>query len=300
MLMATLRWGALMGGPEHPLYAGLVNPVDSDAVTLPSVSSALTDETVWDALAHRSVQTNETSRAVVWRLPAALISAIQPNARFSLFDVGASAGLNLVGDRLNAPWTDQDGCPVIQNRETIDIVQRTGFDKAPLDVNLEEDMQWLYACVWPGLSKRLERLSRAITAFRKSSRTERMNVLRCNASEAPSQMNGLGDVSLAYQSLLHDYLPAAEKKMYEAGMHAWLRLRPGRNWWIELEISKNAPSPETAALIRARCFDGETLCTHDLARCHPHPDRLVLNRDQLHSFSDTVRRTLGDTPNGGI
>src|SRR5262249_28457342 len=116
-------------------------------------------------LATRRVQTNETSRAVAWLWPAALAGCADDQRPLALFDLGCSGGLNLVGGRLPAPWARPGGAP-IPAAPTPSIGGRHGFDLAPLDVERDDDLGWLRACVWPGETARLERLDAAVTAFR--------------------------------------------------------------------------------------------------------------------------------------
>jgi hypothetical protein len=54
----------------------------------------------WQALRERAVQTNETTRAVTWLWPAALLGAAGKRRAIALVDIGTSAGLNLTADAL--------------------------------------------------------------------------------------------------------------------------------------------------------------------------------------------------------
>jgi hypothetical protein len=94
------------------------------------------------------------------------IAAAAKPRPIELFDVGSSAGLNLVGDQLQGIWESQDGAR-LDVEPTMPIVRRTGFDLRPLDVLDEEDARWLKACVWPGDRDREKRLEDAIAAFRR-------------------------------------------------------------------------------------------------------------------------------------
>jgi hypothetical protein len=141
LLLAALRNDALAEGPPHPLWRGLAAPVPSpEAVTEDALRAAFDGShmRVFDALAHRTVQTNETSRAVAWLWPAALAGASGGGRAIALADVGASAGLNLVADDLPAIWTDEDGSPLDVARR-VRAVARLGLDEAPLDGLREED-----------------------------------------------------------------------------------------------------------------------------------------------------------------
>jgi hypothetical protein len=103
LLIAALRFEALRSGPAHSLFAalGAAEP-DPATVTRAALVRALESPSVWDSLATRYVQTNETSRAVAWLWPAALAGCDQGRL-LALVEIGASAGLNLVADRLSTP-----------------------------------------------------------------------------------------------------------------------------------------------------------------------------------------------------
>jgi len=167
LLLACLRDDALEEGPTHPLHA-LVGPAaDPEAASLPRVREALdADRPVWQKLARRHVQTNETGRAVAWLWPAHLLGH-RLTEPLSLVDVGASAGLNLVADELPRIWSREGGGALAVD-PLPPLGQRTGFDLRPLDVADDLDARWLRACVWPGQTERLDRLERAIAAWRAS------------------------------------------------------------------------------------------------------------------------------------
>src|SRR5439155_15464420 len=76
LLIASIRDAVLAEGQAHPLWAALrdANP-DAAAVTREALAAAFERERTWNNLANRYVQTNETSRAVVWLWPARLLCA---------------------------------------------------------------------------------------------------------------------------------------------------------------------------------------------------------------------------------
>src|SRR5512138_259679 len=90
LLLAALRNDALADGPGHPLWAAFAAPdADAEAVTAAALAAALDGarERVFDALAQRGVQTNETSRAVAWLWPAALAGTSGRARPLALADV---------------------------------------------------------------------------------------------------------------------------------------------------------------------------------------------------------------------
>jgi hypothetical protein len=281
LLLASLRHDALAEGPAHPLFDGFAAPEpDASAVTEERLAAALdgSRERVFDALASRGVQTNDTSRAVAWLWPAALVGASRRGRKLALADVGASAGLNLVADALPAIWSDDDGAH-LEVAVDVHAVTRLGLDTAPLDPLAPEDARWLRACVWPGEGAREERLDAAISAFRAARlRPDAPVLVPVAAANVPQRLDLLSAAEpdalvLAYQTIVRDYLEPAEREEYEAGMRAWLGTHPpGSALWAELE---RAPRPEpdglpAALVVHVRAPLGD-LRTLELARCGFHP-----------------------------
>src|SRR4029453_9011791 len=103
---------ALEEGTGHPLWPAIAaEPPSRQGITRAALMAALAPEryAAYARFAARSVQTNETSRAVAWLWPAHLLGADGGGRPLALVDLGASAGLNLVGDQLPAIWTDGAG-----------------------------------------------------------------------------------------------------------------------------------------------------------------------------------------------
>ena len=276
LLLATLRFDALREGPAHPLWAAFAaDPPDPDALTAPALAAGLDRDrqraAVWHSLTRRSVQTNEVSRAVAWRWPAGLLAPA--GAAVALCDLGASAGLNLVADApgLGLAWT-ASGAPLAL--EPVRVGLRRGFDRAPLDVTREEDADWLRACVWPGERERLERLERAIAAFRRSPPA----LETIEATDIPARLctlvgeNPEPEFWLAYQTVMREYL-AASREPYLSGMREWLTGLPrGRALWVELEAPPDGATRERpAAIIGHARGAGDEVIDAVLARCEYHP-----------------------------
>jgi hypothetical protein len=286
LLLAALRHDALAEGPAHPLFEGFAAAEPSaGAVTEAALRAALSPsrERTYDALAHRGVQTNETSRAVAWLWPAALAGASGGARELALADVGAGAGLNLVADALPPPWTDETGAP-LPVAAGVRTVSRLGLDPSPLDPLDPEDARWLRACVWPGERDREERLEAAIAAYRAARiRPDAPTLVPVAAANVPQRLDLLsaavpGTLVLAFQTLVRDYLDPDERDEYAAGMRAWLGTQPpGRALWVELE--KEGDGGEEAALVahvRAPLGDLRTI---PLASCDVHPTRIARRRE---------------------
>ncbi len=286
LLLAALRNDALAEGPSHPLFAGLGAAVPAaHQVTADRLRTALdgTREGVFEALAHRTVQTNETSRALVWLWPAALAGASYGGRPIALADIGASAGLNLVADELPAIWIDEDGAP-LEVASRVRAVARVGLDRAPLDVGREEDARWLRACVWPGERHREERLLLAVDAFRAARiRPDAPVLVPIGLATVPARLDVLsaaeaGALVIAYQTVVRDYLDPGERAEYESGMRAWLASHPpGQALWVELEFFTDGEELPAAIVAHVRAPGGR-LRSLELGRCGGHPARVLRRR----------------------
>jgi hypothetical protein len=294
LLLAALRADARADGPLHPLYEGLAaSEPRADRVTPEALAAALDGrrERLFDALAHRAVQTNDTSRAVAWLWPAFLAGASGGRRPVALADVGASAGLNLVADDLPALWTFEDGRPV-EVAWGIRAVARLGLDREPLDATSQAGADWLRACVWPGERDRAERLEAALSAFRAARpRPDAPVLVPIAARNVPARLGLLsavqaGALVIAYQTVMRDYLDPEERDEYEAGMRTWVATHPpGHALWVELEGAPDGAGWEQAAaiVVHARAPGGEVL-RFALARCAHKPTRLARDPAAVQGF----------------
>ncbi len=297
LLMAALRAEALRAGPRHALYEALAGGQPQvGGATRDRLATALGDASprLFADLATRSVQTNETSRAVAWLWPAALAGCDAGRA-LALYDLGCSAGLNLAGDRLPAIWTDASGAPLPVPGQPR-IVLRRGFDAAPLDVTREGDRLWLTACVWPGEAARLERLTAAMDAFRAlASAAAAPRLETADLAEVPERLNEIAGaidgpaVHLAYQTVVRDYLSEPLRQRYSDGMRRWLAgaQRGAPRVWIELEAPPGGAQMAIEAHVGRSGPAAATRAPLDLtlARCGYHPDRLSTDAAAAAAFS---------------
>jgi hypothetical protein len=269
LLLAAIRCDAL-ADPAHPLAAALraVDP-DPSVISDAAIHEALAaGRAVHGSLRTRGVQTNEVTRAITWRLPLAAWAAAKDVV---LVDLGCSAGLNLVADRVGLGWTDAGGAP-LELAKTGGIVARVGFDREPVDPRDPAARAWLRACLWPGQRERHERLDRALDAACRALDAGELELGPCDAREMPSRLDALtarGRV-LAYQTVFIEYLPAETRSAYEAGMRAFLARHPERAMWTELEgAPRGSPGP---AEIRVHTAAGDRV----LASCEYHPTACAL------------------------
>jgi hypothetical protein len=280
LLLAAIRNDVLAEGEAHPLWPAFGPGADPAAVLADDLADALEGgrDRVYDALGRRTVQTNETSRAIAWLWPAALAGASGGARPIAIADVGASAGLNLVADALPAPWTDEDGAP-IEVARGVHAVARVGLDPAPLDALAEEDARWLRACVWPGEREREARLLAALDAFRAArTRPDAPVLVPIAAANVPSRLDLLsaadrGALVIATQTVVRDYVDPAERAEYERGMRSWLAAHPpAETLWVELE-AVDVGAREAALTAHVRAPDGR-LRAIELGRTGMHPVRI--------------------------
>jgi hypothetical protein len=238
---------------------------------------------VWSTMTTRRVQTNDTSRAVAWLWPAFLSGCEDAARPLALVDVGAGAGLNLIGDQLPAIWTDATTHEAIPCAMRINAVARVGFDTRPLNVNSDDDVLWMRACIWPGDTDRLARFEAGVRALRASAkRPSRPNLERLTASLVPERVSAIlahlppNTLLLAYQTLVAGYMEAVEQENYRRGMLALLsRQSTGSALWIELELED--ARRRLPAVLTAHILSRTGLKALRIARSSQHPTELEVD-----------------------
>lgn len=273
LVLAALRADVLRTGSSHPLWPAIgagepdVEGVDSEAV----VSTLGPDSLhVWSDLSTRFVQTNETLRAVTWLWP---VREIAPTGAPVLVDLGASAGLNLVADRLDCPWHD-GGVPLVEPGP-VPTRLRLGLDVRPLDACNEQDALWLRACVWPGETDRIGRLDAALEAYGAIEPSDRPVLEECDVSDWVGRLSRLraehpGALLFCYQSMVRDYLPEQQRAAWESSVRRWLSSEPaGRSVLVSLEMADLHAGLDCA--IEAGVAAGGGVVDLKLARTGFHP-----------------------------
>jgi hypothetical protein len=170
----------LLGGVQHPLADVYAGRSDADAAPLFRELWLDHHDEVLAVISSRHTQTNEIGRTAAI-VPALRWAAERLGEPLALVDVGASAGLNLLCDRVridygahgetgpaDAPVTV--GCRILGGRPPIRgtapvIAARAGLDREPVDLDDDDATRWLLACVWPDTG-RLERTAAALELAR--------------------------------------------------------------------------------------------------------------------------------------
>jgi hypothetical protein len=276
LLCAAVRFDALQD-PGHPLWAGLARePPDIDAIQIDAVQAALLRPSALASMSGRFVQTNEVTRACVWRLPLGIVSKGRPCI---LVDLGCSAGLNLIADRLNLNWTNLDNVPLVLRPAR--ILRRIGFDRAPVDVRDQDAATWLRACIWPGQTERLHRFELALQCAREALKRGEMQLESADATQMPLRLETLvtpDAMIFAYQTVVLDYLVPPIRDTYKTAMREWVLAHPRRVVWAEFERSAAAA---TIAEIRVHYAMNGVEQTRILAEGEYHPETLRAHEGAL-------------------
>ncbi len=224
-------------------------------------------------------QTNEVGRS------AALIGGLlRMNHEFGLpirlFEIGTSAGLNLRADRYRYRFADGQWGPA-DSPVTIDdawqgapppagdvrIVERRGYDIAPIDVTHPDGETTVLSYVWPDQTARLDRLRGAVAVARSvPARLERQT-----AAEAVAGLTlADGALTVLWHSITWQYLSTEERDAVRARVHALAGRADVRSPFahLTLEPARDGPGAPIRFLVRARGWPGGQF--HTLGECHPH------------------------------
>lgn len=297
LLLTSLRDDALREGEGHPLWRGIgTHDPDTEAITADALSAATADdrEHFWRSMETRYIQTNETSRAIAWLWPASIIAAADPGRGLEVIDFGASAGLNLVADRLPWIWDREDG-RALEPTELPQITGRTGIDLRPLNLLDPDDVRWLRALLWPGQRERSERFEAALAAYRELAEAGEVSPIEAasvdEATAAMAPRTGDDSRALGFQTVMHDYLPDDVRARFDAAKRDWLAAsEPSAALWSELEITEGGDHSENAMAITIRMASGGDSESHLIARCGPHPRLLEIDDDAVTAFREALAR----------
>jgi len=277
LLLAGMHYWALKGeAPELAAVYPSCGGAGDDAAGAARAFLARAPDEFWQHLATAHVQTNEVGRSVPWMLAAAAAFGARA-LPFNLVELGASAGLNLVGDWLEhrCHFTAGNGVPATPpagwNRRPHRVLARAGLDLEPRRLADPHDRLWLKACVWTDDLARLGRLEEAIKAFLKRERTIRLE--QCAFEEAPAWLSahcpprerqGL----LVFNSIATVYLDDAAYARLQAGMAQALAPWGDRGFWAEYERPRGGDGPLELRIHRPA---GGALRTRVLASGAPRP-----------------------------
>jgi hypothetical protein len=199
-------------------------------------------------------QTNEVRRAN-GLMPALLHLSVSHNLPIRLYEMGASAGLNLALDQFayrfadknygpnTAPFTlhpDWEG-PTPPHVE-IDIRHRAGCDLNPLDVATPEGRVRLMSYIWPDQAERVERTEKAIElATQLAIKVDKLDA----ATWLKQQLSKTtpGHLHVVYNTVAFQYFPNEAQQeirnlLFEKGREA---TADQPLVWLQLEVDGNKP-----------------------------------------------------------
>lgn len=175
-------------------------------------------------------QTNEVGRAAA--LLGALLHVSDGSLPVRLWEIGASAGLNLRADLFRYVASDgagwgPPGSPVVLDPawetappgapRSVDVVERVGGDVAPVDVGTEDGALRLASYVWPDQLDRLARLRGAVDVARR----QPVRLVQSSALELVERLSlADGALTVLWHSIMWQYLDAREQEAVLARLDA--------------------------------------------------------------------------------
>jgi hypothetical protein len=246
LLLAAVH-DVLLGGLDHPLAAVYAGESGADPGPL-FVDLCLSQrDALLGLLATHHVNTNEVGRSATLG-PALTTVAARLGEPLAHLDVGCSAGLNLLSDRYLLDYgpagTTGPGdapvriaCRVAGGTPPIapllpPIVARVGLDRAPVDVDDDDEARWQLACVWPDTG----RLPRTRLALEEARRTPITLVQGDAVDGVGPAIAGLpaGAVAVVTTTQVVAYLSHAQRAGFREALAAASRDRPVA--WISAEV----------------------------------------------------------------
>jgi hypothetical protein len=231
----------------------------------------------WQRLSDGKVQTNEVGRSVPWMVAGAAAFGAR-RMPFHLVELGASAGLNLIGDHVPQACRFMGHEPPQGWDRVHPVLTRSGLDLCPRRLSDAGDLLWLKACVWADDLPRLERLERAAGILLRTAGTPGgPQLVRCAFADAPAWLlahrrpeprQGL----LIFNSIATVYLDEADYGALKRGMTRALEPWQDRALWVEYERARNAPDGPLELRVH-RVVDGR-LQQRVLATGGPRPVEL--------------------------
>jgi len=271
--------------------------LDGRAPTLrrfyPSIDGTWDADAAWPEILLAATHHSESLRAALGQPPqtnevgrsAALIGGLlRVNSEFGLpvrlFEIGTSAGLNLRADHYHyrypgGQWGPADSPVTIDDawhgalppRGSVRIVERTGYDIAPIDVTGTDGELTALSYVWPDQSARLQRLRGAIAV----ARNVPARLHRLTAGDAVAGLTlADGALTVLWHSITWQYLSTDERKASRDGVDALAARADGSSPFahLTLEPARDGPGTPIKFLVRARSWPGGELQL--LGECHPH------------------------------
>ena len=266
-----------------------------------------------DLLQHGTVQTNETARGIFWLFPALLTGW----DCLHLVDLGASAGLNLVGDQRRFTIVGPDetdslsfglatdsqftarcdqAIPRLRNslKNIPRIVTRSGCDLNPLPLKTELDRTTLKCFVWADQLDRFKRLEEGIASYASVAVNQAIQVVPANLPhDLPQFLRSLpieddGVPVLIYNTYMTVYLENEGLALYDY-IAAWAQETKRTILWAQAEPPKKGmPEAQGGFHWCAWTIDvwsaGEKASHWHIAWVHPHGTEIRWLQSNLEAF----------------
>lgn len=258
---------------EAPLVAmgaptlGGTSPLDAPD---PSIAVAAFSDAVVDALlghpdelrsaVERVPQTNEPARARALRIALA-----RSRLPVRLFEVGASAGLNLRADHL-------PGDPDLEAGPQPEVLVRRGCDLDPVDPTSTHGRTWLSGFVWLDDTERFAALAHALDVAARVP----AEVVRADAADFVSTLTVTeGTTTVLWHSAFWSYLPPDRREALSDALDTLgATASPAAPLW---QVSWEAgPSDMRSFELRLDRFEGAEPTRELLATGGPHAQGLTL------------------------
>nr|WP_306239561.1 DUF2332 domain-containing protein [Ornithinimicrobium cryptoxanthini] len=245
-LMAAVHRLVLTGGaPDLAAHYSSVGGTGDPAAAWPTFRQVLVERVaeVRAGLASPP-QTNEVGRSAA--LFGGLLQLLPDGLPVRLFEIGASAGLNLLADHFTylaadgGAWLPE--APRQPGEESgraggdrgvlldpawdrvpedvaarVRIVERGGCDLSPIDATTEDGALSLLSCVWPDQSARLARLRSALLV----ARDEPVSLVAAGAGDYVESLElREGAHTVLWHSVMWQYLPHEEQQRVSARVQA--------------------------------------------------------------------------------
>ena len=274
------RWEAplrLFGGVHYLELAGMVQH------PWPKLRGVLEANRDWLArfVADHPVQTNEVQRC--WGLLPGFLSVADGRV-IDLVELGPSAGLNLFWDRYRyrygqRSWGPADaplqlageaegGPPPELLQVDVDVRQRIGVDRRPVDVTTDHGARVLEAFVWADQTDRLERVREAIEIVR-ADPPRLMEGDFVEVLPALLEQRDLEALTIVYDSASTVYLREEERGRLEESMEA--AGRHGSLAWVSFEFTRDDDIGYEGFALDVQAWPGER---RRLALLDGHANRL--------------------------
>ncbi|CAN5836986.1 DUF2332 domain-containing protein [soil metagenome] len=250
-------------------YPSVGGAWDAAAAWTDITAAAVTHHDRLRASLDQPPQTNEVGRAAA--LVGGLLRLVDRSPMpVRLFEIGASAGLNLRADQYlyryaDGEWGPAGSAVVIDDawqgmrppQVPLRIVERHGFDIAPVDVASEHGRRALLSYVWPDMPLRLDRLRGALDIARRVP----AGLDRMSAADAVAGLRLVrGTLTVLWHSITWQYLSGEEQDaVTRAALALGARADAAEPFvWLSLEPTRRTPDARNEFLVRARSWPDGT------------------------------------------